>query len=89
MELVSLNCANFLMEGYVVCDGYNDTVTFGGITMPSFTFGSCFGELELDFPERLDVFATNLTVVLEYWELDSLTQLVLPTRGSWKHTNAA
>ena len=89
MELVSLNCANFLMEGYVVCDGYNDTVSFGGITMPSFTFGSCFGELDFGFPERLVVFATNLTVVLEYWELDSPSQLVLPTPGSWKHTNAA
>jgi hypothetical protein len=59
MELVSLDCGNFLMEGYVVCDGYNDNVTFGGITMQNFTFGSCFGELALNFPERLDAIMTN------------------------------
>jgi hypothetical protein len=41
------------MKGDVVCNGYNDTISFGGITMSSFSFGSCFGELNFYFPERL------------------------------------
>ena len=60
MELVNLNCAQVLTEGSVACNGYNDTVSFGGITMSSFTFGSCFGELAMNFPERLPVVATKL-----------------------------
>jgi len=38
--------------GAVVCDEYSDTVFFGGITMDNFTFGSCYGELDLPYPER-------------------------------------
>jgi hypothetical protein len=39
-------------RGAVDCDFYDDTVRFGGITMDNFTFGSCFGEIDMYYPER-------------------------------------
>ena len=39
-------------SGAVICKRITDTVRFGGITMDSFNFGSCYGEIDLFYPER-------------------------------------
>jgi hypothetical protein len=38
--------------GAVQCTGYIDSVTFGGLTVNNFTFGSCFNEVSFTYPER-------------------------------------
>lgn len=38
--------------GAVACNAISDTVVFGDITMDDYTFGSCYGEIDLFYPER-------------------------------------
>ena len=42
-------------QGAVACNTIIDNVLFGGISMDDFTFGSCYGEIELSYPERYDL----------------------------------
>ena len=52
MEQVLYLQEGILKVGAIECTGYNDTISFGGITMNSFTFGSCFNEIDFTYPER-------------------------------------
>jgi len=40
------------VKGVVECNVLKDTVLFGGIELNNFIFGSCFGELNFEYPER-------------------------------------
>lgn len=38
--------------GAVACNAISDTVVFGDTSMNDYTFGSCYGEIDLFYPER-------------------------------------
>jgi hypothetical protein len=48
--------------GAIQCNTITDNVTFGGISMDNFQFGSCYEEIDLFYPERYIVLRRLITV---------------------------
>ena len=56
MEIVALRMLYLFILGAALCRKMVDTVTFGGITMEHFIFGSCYEQVNLFYPERYFIF---------------------------------